>query len=448
MDDEIFDVVVVGGGVAGLISAYELAKKGYGVVLLERGSEAGSKNLSGGVFYSRIMEEIFPDFLNEAPIERKIMRNVVSFLNEGSAVNLEYQDERLLKKVNAVSVLRAKFYAWLASKCEEAGVMMMPGLKVDSLLKEGDTYVGVKAGDDELKARITILADGVNSFLAQAEGIRPKQPPKFLAVGVKSVIALSKKTIEDRFRVRNDEGVAYAVVGECTKGIAGGGFLYTNKDSISIGVVMQLQSLSESGLSSSEVHDKFLSHPAIAPLIEGGELLEYGCHLTIEDGPQMVLQQEISRAGLLIVGDAAGFSLNTGLTLRGMDLAAGSALAAVRAADSALKANEFSAKSLGKYRNEFDNDWIGKDMKTYESAPKFFTNPRLYGDYGKLIADIFYRIFNLDLSPRKHLRSVMIDAFKASSIKYTINTFPLGWYFFIFMLFFKYTIALLLQPNS
>jgi len=418
MDEEIFDVIVVGGGIAGLVSAYQLAKSGHEVVLIERGVEAGSKNLSGGVFYSRIMEEIFPDFLKEAPIERHITRNIISFLNQTSAVNIDYWDQRLADPINAVSVLRAKLDAWLSGKCEEAGVMIMPGVRVDSLLKEGDQYVGVKAGEDELRAKVIILADGVNSFLAQDEGIRPKQLPKYLAVGVKSVIGLPRKVIEDRFRVRGNEGVAYAIVGDCTKSVAGGGFLYTNSESISIGVVLQLESIEKKGLTSTVIFDQFLEHPAIAPLIADGELLEYGCHLTMEDGPAMVAQ-EVSRSGLLIVGDAAGFTVNTGLTIRGMDFAAGSALAAAKTIDNALKNKDFSQSAMNMYRMELDSHWVGQDMKTYKNAPAFFETSRLYGDYGQLLADIFYRIFHHDLTPRKRLTSVVLGAFKASSLKVT-----------------------------
>lgn len=415
MDDEVFDVIVIGGGVAGCVAAYRLATAGRSVVLAERGAEPGSKNLSGGVFYCRVMEEVFPGFVDQAPVERRITRNCVSFLNESSFVNVDYWDTRLADPVNAVSVLRARLDPWLSSRCEEAGAFVMPGVRVDGLLSDGEQVVGVRAGDDELRARVVIVADGANSFVARDAGIRAAEPPERLAVGVKSVVGLPRAAIEERFRLTGDEGAAYAVVGAATQGVAGGGFLYTNTESVSIGVVLRLDDLVASGLGSSDVHDHFLQHPAVTPLLAGGELLEYGCHLTIEDGPAVVAG-DLTRPGLMIVGDAAGFTLNTGLTIRGMDLAAGSALAAAKAADAALEAGDVSAAAMDRYRDELGATFVGQDMRTYRRAPGFLENAALYREVGALVADVMHGVFDLDLTPRARLTTTARRALKASPL--------------------------------
>ena len=129
-----FDVIVVGAGIAGSVTACQLARQGRSVLLIERGESPGSKNLSGGVLYSRGIQQVFPDFLQEAPVERRITRNYITFLNAGSSIGIDYKDSRLADPVNAVTVLRAKLDPWLAEKCEEAGAIIMPGVILSQLL--------------------------------------------------------------------------------------------------------------------------------------------------------------------------------------------------------------------------------------------------------------------------------------------------------------------------
>ena len=183
MTEPDFDAIVVGGGIAGTVCAYRLATTGRSVALLERGAAPGEKNLSGGIFYCRVMDEVFPGFAEIAPVERRITRHVLSFVNPASHVNLDYWDARLGSPVNAVSVLRSKLDAWLAERCEEAGVAVLAGVRVDELLAEDGRTVGVRAGDDVLSARVVVAADGVNSFLARGAGVREAPPPKTLRQG-------------------------------------------------------------------------------------------------------------------------------------------------------------------------------------------------------------------------------------------------------------------------
>jgi electron transfer flavoprotein-quinone oxidoreductase len=347
-------------------------------------------------------------------VERHIVRNCVSFLTPTGFVNVDYRDDRLGEPVNAVTVLRAKLDAWLAEQCEAAGATVMAGFRVDELLLEGGRVVGIRTGEDELRAHVVVAADGVNSYISRGAGFRAKEPTKHLAVGIKSVIGLPRSVIEDRFNLEGDDGAAFAVVGDATNGVGGGGFLYTNRESISIGIVARLDDLERSGESSSGLHDRFLAHPAVRGYLDGGELLEYGCHLVAEGGKAMV--HDLVRDGLVVVGDAAGLTLNTGLTVRGMDLAAGSAIAAANAIEDALAREDVSQASLAAYPAALDRSFVGADLRTYERAPAFLENPRLYQAYGPLLADVMRGVFGLDNRPRKHLLATAIAAQRRSPL--------------------------------
>lgn len=125
---------------------------------------------------------------------------------------------------------------------------------------------------------------------------------------------------------------------------------------------------------------------------------------------------DLTRPGLVVVGEAAGLALNTGFTVRGMDLAAGSGLAAARAIDAALLKREFSKSSLDGYSVELNSMFVGKDMRTYERAPHFLENPQMYGAYGQFLSDVMYGVYNLDTIPRRRLFSNAMGAFKKSQL--------------------------------
>lgn len=415
-----FDVIVVGAGIAGCVTAYLLAGQGHSVALLERGEAAGAKNLSGGVFYSKVMEQVFPDFTAQAPLERCVTRNTVCFVNERSCVAMDYWDERLRESTNAYTVLRARLDPWLAGRCEGAGVTFLAGVRVDDLLVEKDSrgapqVVGVQAGDDVLRSRVVVAADGVNSFCATKVGLRTRPAPHQLAVGVKCVVELARDNIDERFGLVGDEGVAIAMVGDCTRGIAGGGFLYTNKESLSVGLVLRLDDLVARGLAATDVFTSYLEHPAVARYIAGGRVVEYGSHLVAEGGAEMIA--EVAMGGLVVVGEAAGLALNTGLTVRGMDLAAGSARAAAQAIDAALSSGDTSRAGLAGYRQALAKTVVGADMRLYRRAPKLLERQRFYDAYGRLAADVLFDVYNHDLTPRRRLFATASRALKRSPLR-------------------------------
>jgi electron transfer flavoprotein-quinone oxidoreductase len=221
--------------------------------------------------------------------------------------------------------------------------------------------------------------------------------------------------IEDRFGVSGDEGAAIAYVGDCTQGVGGGGIVYTNRTSLSVGVVLRLDDLVAKGLAAADVFERFLAHPRLARYVRGAEVVEYGSHLVAEGGWDML--GEVATDGMVVVGDAAGLTINSGLTVRGMDLAIGSAIAAAEGVEAALAAGDLSAAGLAGYRERLLAGTVGQDLRTYAKAPAFLERPRMYGDYGRLLEEIMLDVFRLDGTPRRHLARVARDALRRSPVR-------------------------------
>lgn len=267
---EKFDAIVVGAGPAGCTAAYTMAKAGLHVLVLERGKYPGAKNMWGGAFYGPVMEQLFPDFWKDAPVERYVSRHAISFLTEKDSLSIDFRSERLEKNRGFI-VLRAKFDQWMARKAAQAGAIIATSLEADDLLYEGGIIKGVKVGPEAFPGNVVILADGANSLLAAKAGLRKEYTAHDVKQGVKEVIKLHREVIEKRFQLNGDSGAALEFIGACTRGMPGGGFIYTNRDSLSIGVMVQLASVVENQVKASDLLEDFKNHPSIQCLIKGGE---------------------------------------------------------------------------------------------------------------------------------------------------------------------------------
>lgn len=395
MSDDSFDALVVGGGIAGCVAGYLLAKAGLETIIIERGSYAGSKNMTGGRLYAHSLEKVMPGFASEAPVERRVVKERVSFTTECDNVTMEYQNCREEDAGRAsYTVLRGTFDQWLMAKAEEAGAQIIPGIRVDEVIMRDGRAAGVQAGDDVLEAKAIILADGVNSLLGEKFGMVLPVTPGAAAVGAKELIALPTNVIQDRFGLEDNEGLAWLFAGTPSAGMMGGGFLYTNKESLSLGVVCGLEGIGRSPKSVPQMLEDFKAHPAVRPLIKGGTLVEYSGHVVPEAGINMC--PEIVGEGILIVGDAAGFCLNLGYTIRGMDLAVASAQAAAETVINAKAVGDFSKAGLSGYRKRLE-DGIFKDMRLYKRLPAFLEhNPRMFNQYPAMAAGLMHDLFSID----------------------------------------------------
>lgn len=404
------EVIVVGGGPAGISCAVTIARAGKQVVLIERGRFSGSKNVFGGAIYAQPTREIFPDFEKTAPLERKNIEHKFALLGEDDATVISYKK----KHENPVSytVVRGKFDRWMAEQAKKEGVILVEETVVRELIIEDGFVKGVKTELEDYYADIVVLADGVNSLLAKQAGLRGELSPEDVALSVKEVIKLPAEVINERFHVNADEGCIYEIFGGPMLGMLGLGFMYTNKSSVSIGLGVTLSELIDRGIKPYDLLDKLKKHPEIAPLIKDGELLEYSAHLIPEGGYKKI--PLIFGAGVMVCGDAAMFVNN--MHWEGTNLAMISGKIAGETAVIALGKQDFSENALSHYQEELENSFIIKDLRTYkdlmgggqERVGEFL------GYYPKKINSFFEMFTSVDSVPKKEkyhkfIKSIFTD---------------------------------------
>lgn len=404
------EVIVVGGGPAGISCAITLARAGKQVILIERGKFSGSKNVFGGAIYAQPTREIFPDFEENAPLERKNIEHKYALLGEEDATVISYKK----RHENPVSytVIRGKFDRWMADEAKKAGVILVEETVVRELIVQDGFVKGVRTELEEYYSDIVVLADGVNSLLAKQIGLRGDLSPEDVALSVKEVLKLPQEVINERFHVNDDEACIYEIFGGPMLGMLGLGFLYTNKNSVSIGLGVTLIELIEKGIRPYDLLDKLKSHPEIAPLIKDGELLEYSAHLIPEGGYKKV--PLLFGAGVMVCGDAAMFVNN--MHWEGTNLAMISGKIAGETAVIALGKQDFSETALSHYQEELENSFIIKDLRTYKDLMGGIQErvEEFLGYYPKKINSFFEMFTSVDSVPKrekyhKFIKSIFTD---------------------------------------
>jgi len=398
---KMVDVVIVGGGPAGISAAITLARAGKEVVVVERGDYPGSKNVFGGAIYAQPTAEIFPEFWKSAPVERYNTEHRYAVLgdNNGTVIGYKNDDHSKEGHYNSFTVIRAKWDRWCAHQAEQAGAYIVPQTLVSELIEEDGKFVGIRTENEDFYAKITIVADGVNSLLAKQAGIRKQIKPENVALAVKEVIHLPKEKIEDRFNLEGNSGAIYTIVGGPMQGMTGLGYIYTNLESVVIGIGVSLEDLTHQKKKPYEMLNILKEYPSIRPLIKGGDLKEYSAHLIPEGGYKSM--PKLYRNGLMIVGDAA--MLVNNIHWEGTNLAMKSGMLAAQAAISALEKDDISENSLSLYQQMLEESFVIKDLKTYKDVMPFIENNSkvFLGFYPKKINQFFDMFTAVDSIPKK-----------------------------------------------
>ncbi|WP_020202123.1 MULTISPECIES: FAD-dependent monooxygenase [Cupriavidus] len=410
-----FDAIVVGAGPSGNAAAYLMAKAGLKVLQIERGEYPGSKNVQGAILYAQALEEIIPDFREDAPLERHIIEQRLWMLDDSSFVGTHVRSEDYNKPpYNRYTIIRAQFDKWFSGKVREAGALLICETTVRHLILDGDQVVGVQCDREQgdVYADVVILADGVNSTLARKAGFHGEIEAGNVALAVKEILFMPEETIRQRFNVGEEEGVVIEMVGKITDGMMGTGFLYTNKESLTIGVGCMLGDFKANPNRTSPyvLLEQMKRHPSIAPLIAGGEMKEYCAHLIPEGGFHAIPQ--VYGHGWMIVGDSGGFV--NAAHREGSNLAMTTGRLAAQTVIRAKAAGSgYRAGALRAYKAALDDSFVMKDLRKYRDMPRVLhQNPQFFTTYPELLGRAARTMITVDGVDKKTKEREILSSFR------------------------------------
>ena len=403
MIEEKFDAIVVGAGMAGNAAALTLAQRGLKVLQLERGEYSGSKNVQGAILYADMLEKLVPAFREDAPLERHLVEQRFWMLDDKSHTGLHYRSEDFNEdKPNRYTIIRAQFDKWFSSKVREAGAVVLCETTATELVQDAyGKVIGVRTdrSDGELRADVVVLAEGVNGLLGTRAGLRERPKPDSVALAVKEMHFLPQETIEQRFNLKGDEGAVIEAAGTISHGMTGMGFIYTNKECISLGIGCLVSDFQKTGETPYGLLENFKRHPSVAPLIAGSEVKEYSAHLIPEGGYKAIPQ--LYGEGWVVVGDAA--SLNNAIHREGSNLAMTSGrLAAEAIFQVKSRRDPMTAQNLSLYKKMLEESFVMKDLKKYKDMPALMhiQSQNFFLTYPELVSKAMQNFLRVDGTPK------------------------------------------------
>jgi electron-transferring-flavoprotein dehydrogenase len=377
------DVLVVGGGPAGLAAAIRFKdlldernraggrKVEASVMVVEKAAEFGAHCLSGAVLDPSSLRELVPDFeAKGAPVATKVTEDHVYFLTSGGKIGLPIVPPPLQNHGNYVISLN-QLVKWLASQAEAKGIDLLGGFPGAEVLYDGDRVVGVRTGDKgidkhgnkksnyepgvDLRAKVTILAEGARGSLTKELVPRLKLDegkfPMVYSIGVKELWEVPKG--------RLPRGAVLHTMGyPLDTRTFGGGFVYGFTDErISVGLVVGLD-YRDPFLDPHALFQQFKEHPLLKKMLSGGKMVRYGAR-TISEGGWYSIPRPYAD-GVLLAGETAGY-LNA-MRLKGIHLAIKTGMIAGEVALDAVMAGDASAARLKGFADRVEASSVKSEL--------------------------------------------------------------------------------------
>jgi len=414
MIEEKFDAIVIGAGMAGNAAAHTMASRGLNVLQLERGEYPGSKNVQGAILYADMVEKIIPNFREEAPLERHLVEQRFWMMTDRSHTGLQYRSDDFNEdKPNRYTIIRSQFDRWFSKEVQGQGALVICETTVMELVSDAyGKVIGVRTDrrGGTIFADVVVVAEGVNGLLGARAGLRESPKPEHVALAVKEMHFLPREVIEARFNLQGDEGVVIEAAGTVSKGMTGMGFVYTNKESVSVGFGCLVSDFAENQETPYGLLENFKSHPSIKPLLEGSEVKEYAAHLIPEGGYKTIPQ--LFGDGWVVVGDAA--QLNNAIHREGSNLA----LTSGRLAGEAIfqihsRREPMTKQNLAVYKKLLDDSFVMKDLKKYKDMPALLhaQSQNYFLAYPTLVSKAMENFLRVDGTPKLEKEKATISSF-------------------------------------